>query len=69
MNLNEHVESNMRTQGTTKLRVLTCIAADAGVSVQLLYTILAGKKLKNYNKAKAISAATGGQVTIGELCE
>lgn len=40
-----------------------------GVSDVTLEKIYAGGKLKNYDKAKAVSDHTGGVVTVKELCE
>lgn len=39
------------------------------VSALTIENVAGGLRLKRYDKAKSISEATGGDVTIAELCE
>lgn len=45
------------------------LAEKSGVSYTTLKNVRRGMKLKLYNVAKAIQSATGGKVTVAELCE
>lgn len=52
-------------------RLADTIRAKGGetVSALTIENTAGGKRLTRYEKAKAVSEATGGQVTIPELCE
>jgi hypothetical protein len=41
----------------------------AGVAGSTIHDVLNGKPIKKYETAKRISDATGGRVTVAELCE
>ena len=56
-------------EGMTKTQFLTELSQRCGVSLLTLQNLERGSRLVNYTKAKAVSDATGGQVTIKELCE
>jgi hypothetical protein len=45
------------------------LARAARMSYTAVHRALNGKPLKMYEKAKALSDATGGAVTVKELCE
>ncbi len=62
MTLNEFVEK----KGSPTLQEL---AETAEVSYTTLKSVRRGMRLKKYDVAKRVSEATGGKVTIKELCE
>lgn len=41
----------------------------AGVAGSTIHDVLNGKPIKRYETAKRISEATGGKVSVAELCE
>jgi hypothetical protein len=45
------------------------IVRAAGVAASTLHDVLNGKPIRRYETAKKIAAATGGKVTVEELCE
>ena len=45
------------------------LAEKAGVSYTTIKSARRGMKLKTYTVAKSISDATGGKVTVKDLCE
>jgi len=48
---------------------LKSLASQAGVSYAQIKAVYAGKIMNRYDKAKAISEATKGQVRVEDLCE
>jgi hypothetical protein len=62
MLLKEYIEIHGR--GTMKT-----LARDANVSYVTVRNSVAGMLIKRYEVARAISIATGGAVSIAELCE
>lgn len=63
MTLREYVHKNGGTE------TLQRISDDSGVSMVTLRHVMSGMKLKLYEKAKAVSDATRGKVSVAELCE
>lgn len=63
--------TRMSEQGTpmTKRAVLEDLAQRAGVGYMTLVPVAKGSRLAIYLKARAVSEATGWEVTIPELCE
>jgi hypothetical protein len=53
----------------TRIEIIRELSERAGVSVDLLRKCDAGGLVGQYAKAKLIQDATGGRVTIKELCE
>lgn len=47
---------------------LTRIFRNSGVAYSTVYNAYLGKRVGRYATAKAISDATGGEVTVDELC-
>lgn len=45
------------------------LAEAAGVSRATVHNARRGMRISKYETARRISAATGGQVTVAELCE
>ena len=70
MTFKEYVGSQMkRRKVQVSKQILEEIVAESKVSMLTLRGLMRGQKLVRYDKAKAISEATGGKVTIEELCE
>lgn len=69
MTLKDYVDAAVRDRGVTATDVLREVAKDSGVSFQTCSTTYRGAVLQRYDKAKAISDATDGLVTIQALCE
>jgi len=63
MKLHEYVHKNGGTE------TLQRISEESEVSMVTLRHVMSGMKLKLYDKAKAISDATRGKVSVAELCE
>lgn len=53
----------------SRTRFLRDLADGSGVSLQTLQFVAKGGRVSLYSKAQAIAEATGGAVTIPELCE
>ena len=66
MTLTEWID---RQPELTRGEVYDRLAKESGVSAQTVGNIDRGMRLNTYNRAKALSDATGGKVTIRELCE
>lgn len=70
MNLNEYITKEMaRTGQTSRRAILGPLSVKCGVSYNTLASFDRGAKAGQYKIAKAIETATGGEVTIRELCE
>lgn len=75
MKFSKYVEQELKKlnskgeQKYTKTQYLTEFAERSGVSLLTLQNIDRGSKLVNYNKAKDVSKATKGAVTVKDLCE
>lgn len=54
---------------TTKTAVLRELSAKAKVSLLTLQGVERGATMRLYDKAKAVSEATGGKVRIIDICE
>jgi transcriptional regulator with XRE-family HTH domain len=66
MKLNEWIDSRLKT---TRHAAYAELAEKSGISVQTIANIDRGMRLNTYSRAKAISDATKGAVTVEELCE
>jgi DNA-binding transcriptional regulator YdaS (Cro superfamily) len=53
----------------SRTRFLRTMADRTGVSLQTLQFVAKGGRVSLYSKASTISEATGGLVTVPELCE
>lgn len=62
---------NARKNGTRigKTAFLRELAEKSGVSLLTLQNVERGGRIVRYDKAKQVSKATGGKVTIRDLCE
>lgn len=74
MTFKDWVDKKALAMCTNKTAVLTAmsealLAAGTPISLHTLSTLERGSKLRNYPRAKALSEATNGQVSIAELCE
>lgn len=69
MKLSEWIDKRTAKSGGTRTAVREELAAASGVSVVTVNHVDNGMRLKNYEKAKALSDATKGAVTPEELCE
>jgi DNA-binding transcriptional regulator YdaS (Cro superfamily) len=67
--LKEYVDRQALRDGVTATTILQSLAEESGVSFQTCSTAYRGAAMNRYDKAKAIQTATGGRVTIKELCE
>lgn len=47
---------------------MTRLARDSGVSEQTLRAVARGLRMNRFDKANAVSIATGGLVTLDDLC-
>jgi hypothetical protein len=60
----------MATRGNTSRRtVLSHLARVSGVSLMTLGNVDRNARLGNYRTAKAVSEATGGEVSVEDLCD
>lgn len=57
------------TTGGTRSAVYVELSKESGVSTQTIANVDRGMRLKTYDRAKALSDATDGAVTVAELCE
>ena len=69
MRLEEWVAKKVKAEVTTRSRVVKKLAADSGVSKVTLDYVLRGALMQKYDLARRVSEATGGEVSIQELCE
>ena len=67
MKLREWVTANKGDR--TRRECLADVAKAANVSLMTLLNVDRNAIMGQYSKAKAVSEATGGDVTIKELCE
>lgn len=70
--IKEQIESKSATGKKDAYKRLAATIREAGgetVSVLTIENVAGGLRIKKYDKAKAIELATGGAVTIAELCE
>lgn len=67
MTLHEYVD--LCRDGGTRTLVYRALARASGVHWQTIKDVDRGMRLSNYDKAKALSNATGGKVSIKELCD
>jgi transcriptional regulator with XRE-family HTH domain len=69
MTLHEWIDRRVSALGVSRRAILEDLSDLAGVSVVTLSAVDRGARLGRYDKARALSEATGGKVTIKELCE
>ena len=62
MTLHDWVENQGRGE-------LSRLARETGLAYTTVFGAAQGRRLKSYARAKLLSDATGGAVTIAELCE
>ncbi len=67
MKFEEWVESKRGDDSRTAF--LRTFSKKCGVSVQTLQSVVKGARISFYQRAKAISEATGDEVTVQDLCE
>ena len=58
-----------RTGAEFKTTVLKALAEKSKVNILTVQLVERGGQLKNYEKAQQVSKATGGKVSVKELCE
>lgn len=69
MKLQVWVNKEAEKNNIYKTNVLRDLAKKSGVSFLTLQIVERGGKMSNYEKAKKVSEATQGKVTIKDLCE
>lgn len=69
MKLSEYVAKEVKRQGKNKTAILKELAQVSNVSLLTLQGAERGATMRMYDKAKAVSDATGGKVRISDLCE
>lgn len=71
MTLKEWIDSRgvSRAQAYLELAEATCEPGRMPVSTHTIGAVDRGMKLRSYDRAKSLSEATGGAVSIKELCE
>jgi predicted transcriptional regulator len=69
MTLHEWITERSEALGLSRRAIMEDLSAMAGVSVVTLSSVDRGARLTRYALARAVSEATGGQVSIQELCE
>ncbi len=69
MTLEQWIYDQQLTQAKTKTAILKDLATQSGGSLVTLQFVCRGSRLVSYPKARAVSLATGGRVTVRELCE
>jgi hypothetical protein len=69
MKLAEYVQGEVTRRNKFKTTILKALAKKSGVSYMTLTIVERGGKMVHYDKAKCVSQATGGAVTVEELCE
>jgi transcriptional regulator with XRE-family HTH domain len=67
--LNTYVAREIEKTGSNKTTILRELAKKSGVSLLTLQGVERGATMRLFDKAKAISVATGGEVTVMELCD
>lgn len=69
MKLSEYIHKEMKKKNINKTEVLKRLAEKSKVSKLTLHNVSKGGCMTMYDKAKAVSEATRGAVTVKELCE
>lgn len=69
MKLSKWVEKQVKETKEYKTTVLKKLAERSGVSFLTLQKAELGAMMGSYKKAKSVSEATGGKVTVKDLCE
>jgi transcriptional regulator with XRE-family HTH domain len=69
MKFKAYVSLLVKSEKTTKTKVLEKLAEQSGISLLTLQHVERGSTLKLYDKAKKLSEATNGRVKISDLCE
>lgn len=69
MKLNTYVIKQIEKTGKNKTTLLKELSAASGVSLLTLQGVERGATMRLYDKAKAVSVATHGEVSVDELCD
>lgn len=69
MKLHTYVAREVKNTGQNKTNILKGISKASGVSLLTLQSVERGSTLELFSKAKAVSEATDGQVTVLELLD
>lgn len=69
MKLSDWVAKEAKRQSEFKTNVLKRLAKQSGVSLLTLQIVERGGNMDSYGKAKQVSEATGGKVSVKDLCE
>lgn len=69
MTLTDWITACVDKSGMNRTTIRERLASASGVSLVTIANVDNGMRLKNYDKAKALSDATKGSVTTEELCE
>lgn len=69
MTLSEYVELEVKRTKMNKTAVLKALAEESKVSLLTLQGVERGATMRLYDKAQSVSKATGGKVSVQELCE
>jgi hypothetical protein len=69
MRLNEWIDERLAKTKTSRWDVCQELAEKSGVTAQTIANIDRGMRLNTYRRAKALSDATRGAVSVAELCE
>lgn len=69
MKLSEYVAAEVEKQSKNKTTILKELSKKCNVSLLTLQGAERGATMRMYDKAKAVSDATGGAVSVSELCE
>lgn len=69
MKLNTYVASEVKKTGKNKTAILKHLAQESSVSLLTLQGVERGATLEKFSKAKAVSDATGGAVSVLELLD
>jgi hypothetical protein len=69
MKLKDWIAQQAKQRQTSKAQVIREVSAKSWVTETTVANVSRGMRLALYAKAKAISDATGGEVTVEELCE
>jgi len=71
MRLEEYVSKRIKDSAptrVTRMEVFRELHHKSGISLSTIRAVDNGMRLQHYGRASAISSATGGAVTVTELC-
>lgn len=69
MKFTEWVAKKAKKENDFKTNILKALSQKCGVSLLTLQNVERGGRMDSYAKAKQVSEATGGKVTVQELCD